>query len=189
MPIDNIIHDGHVFFYLSEIEAISAYFSIQVSEIFLDNRYRLYATPAEPYTAYEKLLLPFDTKTWILLIATFLVTLVIILIINKLSRRAQNIVYGRQVETSIWNVVSIFFGISQTKLSTINSSRFIVILLIIFCLILRTCWQSKSFEFMTSEPRRSPPKSLTDLMDNNYTIVTVNKLKMEELLDDEVVNW
>ena len=148
---------------------------LRMTNAFTDFKCHVYVTPADAYTPYEKLLLPFDTETWILLLVTFAMTILIILIINRLSKRMQDVVYGRQIETPIWNVTSIFFGVSQTKLPTENFSRFILTLFIVFCLIFRTCFQSKSFEFMTSEPRRAPPKTQKDLIDRNYTMMVLNE--------------
>ena len=132
---------------------------------------RLYVTPAEKYSAYEKLFLPFDLQTWLLLTLTFILTFLSIFIVNRLSKSARSLVYGHRVETPIWNVIRIFFGISQTKLPSQNFPRFILILFIYFCLIFRTCFQSKFFEFMTSVPRRDPPKTIQDVIERNYTVI------------------
>jgi len=166
---NTFIEPNVVFFVFSSNDLIHS--RLRMTNTIEEVKILIITTPADVYTPYEKLLLPFDTETWILLVVTFLVTFVIILIINKLSKRAQNIVYGKQVDTPIWNVISIFFGISQTKLPTENFSRFILTLFIVFCLIFRTCFQSKSFEFMTSEPRRAPPKTPQDLIDRNYSLM------------------
>lgn len=173
LAINNTFNEPNVvFFVYSETDLFNQ--GLRMTNTFEEVRILVVTTPAEAYTAYEKLLLPFDSETWILLVVTFMVTFVTILIINRLSKGAQNIVYGKQVETPIWNVISIFFGISQTKLPTENFSRFILTLFIVFCLIFRTCFQSKSFEYMTSEPRRAPPKTPQDLKDMNYTIMVFN---------------
>jgi len=171
--VNNTFNEPNVVFFVYSLTDLSQK-NLRMTNAFEEVKILVVSTPADAYTPYEKLLLPFDTETWILLIVTFLLTFVIILIINKLSKRAQNIVYGKQVDTPIWNVISIFFGISQTKLPTENFSRFILTLFIIFCLIFRTCFQSKSFEFMTSEPRRAPPKTPQDLIDMNYTLLVYN---------------
>jgi hypothetical protein len=126
-------------------------------------------TPSEKYSPYEKFFLPFDLPTWILLFFTFIMTFGSIFMINHLSKSVQNLIYGQNIETPIWNVISIFFGISQTKLPNKNFSRFILIIFIYFCLIFRTCFQSKFFEFMTSEPRLPPPKNIEELIERNYT--------------------
>ena len=137
----------------------------KASGIVADLNVLIFVTPAEKYTAYEKLFLPFDLETWILLSVTFLSTFVSIQIINRFSKSTQSLVYGKNIENPIWNVISIFFGISQTRLPTKNFSRFILIMFIFFCLIFRTCFQSKFFEFMTSEPRRPAPKTIDDVID------------------------
>jgi hypothetical protein len=179
---------GHVFFHYEGIQGLQGLNAIGTS-VFANDKIRVLATLPELYTPYEKLLLPFDTQTWILLIVTFLLTFVTILIINKLSETAQNIIYGKKVKTPIWNVISIFFGVSQTKLPTENFSRYILTIFIVFCLIFRSCWQSKSFEYMTSEPLRTPPKTIQDLVDRNYTIVTANKIYIDNLLGDDIGKW
>ena len=155
----------------------------------MDLKFRLLVTPADAYTPYEKLVLPFDLLTWILLVTTFAVTFLTIFIINRLPRTARAFVYGNKITNPAWNVASIFFGISQTKLPSEHFSRFILILFIFFCLIFRTCFQSKSFEFLTSEPRRPPPKSVEDLLERNYTIKTLFKEQFEELTSDDRNNW
>jgi len=173
LAVNSIFNEPNVVFFVYSLSDLSK-IALRMTNTFEEVKVFIITTPADAYTAYEKLLLPFDTETWILLILTFLVTFVTIFVINKLSKRAQNIVYGKQIETPIWNVISIFFGISQTKLPTENFSRFTLTLFIIFCLIFRTCFQSKSFEFLTSEPRKAPPKTPQDLIDMNYSIMVIN---------------
>ncbi|CAG9803589.1 unnamed protein product [Chironomus riparius] len=149
----------------------------------------LLVTPGETYTPYEKLLLPFDTLTWILLSVTFSVAFLSILLINKLSRRIQDVIYGFKIKTPLINLVSIFFGISQTRMPGGNFSRQILILFIYFCLIFRTCFQSKMFEFLTSTPRRPPPKTIQDLVDKNYTIYTNDSSFFVKVSKTETENW
>lgn len=146
---------------------------IRTSNVIENLNIRILFTPSEKFTPYEKFFLPFDLGTWILLATTFLLTFMSILIINRLSKSTQILVYGNKVDTPIWNVISIFFGISQTKLPSKNFSRFILIIFIYFCLIFRTCFQSKFFEFLTSEPRQLPPKSVKDLILRNYNVFAI----------------
>ncbi|CAG9811684.1 unnamed protein product [Chironomus riparius] len=173
LAVNNTFNEPNVVYFVYSASDLS-HQTIRMTNTFEEVRYLVITTPADAYTAYEKLLLPFDYETWILLLVTFILTILSILIINRLSKSSQNIVYGKQVENPMWNVISIFFGISQTKLPTENFSRFILTLFIVFCLIFRTCFQSKSFEFMTSEPRRAPPKTPQDLIDMSYSIMVFN---------------
>ncbi|CAG9810325.1 unnamed protein product [Chironomus riparius] len=157
-----------VYFEIQDIQMIS--FTMAISNAVVNTKTFMFVTPADKYTAYEKFVLPFDSLTWILLGTTFMLTFMSIMMINLTSKATRNLVYGHKVTNPIWNVISIFFGISQTKLPTKNFSRFILVLFIFFCLIFRTCFQSKFFEFMTSEPRLSPPRTISDLIDRNYSV-------------------
>lgn len=142
------------------------------SNMFVSLRTYVVVTPSEVYSPYEKLALPFDLLTWILLALTFVITFITIFFVNAFSKRTRHIVYGHRINNPLLNFFSIFFGISQTQLPVQNFPRFILNLFIWFCLIFRTCFQNKMFEFMTSEPRKPPPKTLSDLIDRNYTIYT-----------------
>ena len=158
----------------------------QSTASFLEVRDIILVTPGELYSPFEKLFLPFDDWTWQLIVLTFLTAFVAIFVINRLPKIFQMTIYGENVTTPVLNVVSSFFGISQVKLPGKNFPRFILIMFVLFCLIFRTCYQSKLFEFMTSEPRRPPPKSVDDLIERNYTMyVPLHFAAGGDLTEDE----
>ncbi|KAL7012313.1 hypothetical protein ACKWTF_014762 [Chironomus riparius] len=160
----------------------------QTTVSFLEVRDIILVTPGELYSSFEKLFLPFDDWTWQLIVITFVTAFVAIFVINRLPKIFQTTIYGENVTTPVLNVVSSFFGISQVKLPDKNFPRFILTMFVMFCLIFRTCYQSKLFEFMTSEPRRAPPKSIEDLVDRNYTMyVALDFAAGEPLTANE--NW
>ncbi|KAL7025093.1 hypothetical protein ACKWTF_013337 [Chironomus riparius] len=158
---------------------------------FLENQIKLLLTPEEPYTIYEKLLLPFDHQTWISICVTFLIAFVTVFIINLFSDNIHELVYGKGVETPALNILSTFFGISLNVLPRKYFPRVLLMLFIFFCLVIRTCYQSKLFEFMTTLMRRPPPQSLDDLIKRNYTLyVHENHIFYKEYMIDEVgVNY
>lgn len=163
--------------------------SYQMTSTFLQLTHNFLVTPAEAYTPYEKLLLPFDKDTWIYLTVTFLAVFFTIFIINVSPKFIQNVFYGDDVKTPSLNILSIFFGISQTRLPNENFSRNILLLFVFFCLIFRTCYQSMLFEFMTSEPRRPPPRTIKDLKERNYTLYTMEYETFNEMIQTEKENW
>lgn len=163
---------------------------IHLTSSFFEDRELILATPGELYTSYEKLLLPFDDATWMLLNVTFLIAFIAIVIINRLPKFIQTRFYGRNVQTPTLNVVSTFFGFSQLKFPKENLPRFKLVLFIFFCLIFRTCYQSKMFEFLTSGLRKSPPKGIQDLLDRNYTLYSDGNDKLyEKLIEGEKSLW
>jgi len=141
---------------------------LHMTTSFLEIKDLILITPGELYTSYEKLWLPFDVTTWTLLCLTFFLAFMAILVIDRLPKFIQAGIYGSDVRSPNLNVISTFFGISQTKIPQTTLARFVLILFIFFCLIFRTCYQSKLFEFMTSEPRRPSPSSVEDLRNMDY---------------------
>jgi len=147
-------------------------------------------TPGDLYSPYEKLWLPFDDTTWTFLLLTFLIAYIAIFIINRLPKFIQDQVYGENIQTPALNVISTFFGINLPKLPVKDMPRFIFINFVFFCLIFQTCYQSKLFEFMTTEPRRESLKTIEELKEENYTVYhTLPAQYVEELIASEKNNW
>lgn len=132
--------------------------------------------PGEAYDDYEKLLLPFDSDTWTLIAFTFFVAFLTIFAINFASLKVKNFVFGTNVKTPSLNVTAIFFGISQSTLPRRNFARFLTMLFIIYCLIIRTAWQAKTFEFMQKTMRKSQIQSIDEFIEKNYSLYMMDLL-------------
>lgn len=116
---------------------------------FFDQEIVLLIHDGVEYTAYEKFLLPFDVPTWILSGLFFGGAFLIILIVKfTRNKNIQNIVFGKRVTSPAFNVLVAFFGQSQSILPSHNFARYILMLFIIFCLIIRTGYQGVQFELM-----------------------------------------
>ena len=149
---------------------------------FFDIKFGIFVTPSEFYTNFEKLLLPFDATTWILLLSTFLTIPIVIFITRFMSQNARIFVFGRNISTPGLNVIRIFFGIGQIRLPRESILRFILIFFVLFCLIIRTCYQSKMFDFITSDMRKPAPETLDEVIEQGFTIVLVNDSVVHEEL-------
>lgn len=125
--------------------------------------------PGEECDSYEKLLLPFDVEVWALIIATFVISYSVIFIINLSKPHVRNFIFGRNVTTPSLNVAAHFFGISLKVLPGRNFARFLLTTFALYCLIIRTAWQGKSFEFMQKEMRKPEVKSIDELIEKNFT--------------------
>lgn len=188
LPIDGEIKKPLVFYdviQLSSIEDTRVHLTAPITCI----KNIIIVTPGELYTPYEKMILPFDRMTWIFLITTFTIAIMSILIINQCTKRVQEIVYGNS-DTPTLNVLRIFFGIAIVTLPNKDFARKLYILFVMFCLIFRTCYQSKFFEFLTSERRQDPPKTVDDLIARNYTLhFGIRSIYIEEAVLDDVNQW
>lgn len=110
--------------------------------------------PGHFYSSYEKLLLPFDSDTWICFIITFAVGFVVIFLLIVAKDSMRDHFFGNRVAAPTLNLLGHFFGIGQKLLPRRNFARIILMIFILFCLIMRTAWQGKYFEFLTSDGRR-----------------------------------
>lgn len=133
------------------------------------------------YNEYEKMILPFDDHVWILILLTFFVAFATIFTSKFVHVKIRNFVIGLNVSTPNLNLLMIVFGIAQKTLPGRNFARFLVMTFILFCLIMRTAWQGKIFEFMQKDMRRPEVKSIEEMIAMNFTFyvhsITYNSLK------------
>jgi hypothetical protein len=161
-------------FVLTITSKFGFYEDFHVTTTFLDQEEIFVFSPTEAYNSYEKMILPFDEMTWTYLILTFSCAFLFIFIMNYASKKIRSMIYGENVNTPAFNVVSIFFGIGQTRLPLENFSRIILMIFIIFCLIIRTAYQGVQFDMMTKDMRKPIPKTIADLVDMGYTTYFIN---------------
>ncbi|KAG5668094.1 hypothetical protein PVAND_016049 [Polypedilum vanderplanki] len=140
------------------------------------------------YTNYEKLLMPFDFSTWILLTIVLLLTFGVIFISYLCPRKIQKLVFGEGVQNPAYNALGVIFGIGQLRLPHESVNRMILLIFLWFCLIFRTCYQSMLFEFMTSDMRKPLPASINDLKEMNYTIVVIKNDDNDKIYNDEIIS-
>lgn len=127
--------------------------------------------PGEKFSGYEKLFLPFDLRTWILIVMTFVAAFLTIFLLTFATQQIRNFVYGMNVNTPWLNVAAHFFGISQVVLPGRNFARFMTMMFILYSLIIRTAWQGKMFEFLQKDMRKPEIQSLEELIRKNYTLL------------------
>ena len=125
--------------------------------------------PGEFFTSWEKLFLPFDWQTWMWLGITFAAAFLVILLIKvSKSTSIYDLVIGSNVTTPSLNVVAIFMGMSQVLRPRRIVTRFLFMNFILFSLIMRTAYQGKYFEFLTSDMRRKPIQTIEGLKDKDF---------------------
>jgi hypothetical protein len=151
--------------------------SSHLTSTYTEEIYRLVITPSDSYTSYEKLAMPFDKTTWVLLGLTFGAAFAVTVIVNKQSRWIQDIVYGKNVRMPGYNIVSIFFGIGQSKVPMSNFPRIILLLFIWFCLIFRTAYVGVLFELLALDIQRPPPQTLLELIKDSYSFIDIYDFK------------
>ena len=151
----------------------------------------VFIVPSEElYTSWEKLLLPFDQDTWIWIGITFAVAFFVIFLV-KLSKSSSiyEFVIGSNVSAPSLNVVAIFMGIGQILLPSRDMPRFMFINFVLFCLIMRTAYQGKYFEFLTSDMRKKTISTVEELRERNFTIFITEEVKSySKIVDLDILN-
>jgi len=127
-------------------------------------------TYGRKYDPFEKMILPFDDVTWYLLIISFLTGFATILILYRCPPTQQKFVFGTQISSPSLNLMQIFFGIALNRIPGRNFARFLLIIFTMFCLVIRTAYQGKMFEFITSDVRKPTANNIQEMFDMKFPI-------------------
>jgi hypothetical protein len=127
-------------------------------------------TRGSEYTPFEKLLLPFDLETWIMVIITFIIGYLTILIIYQCPQYVQDFVFGSSIRDPSMSLAQIFFGIGLIQTPSRNFARFLFMMFTLYCLIIRTAYQGKMFDFLHSKAEKSTPETMQDLIRHQIPI-------------------
>lgn len=127
--------------------------------------------PGKPLSDMERMFAAFDDETWVAIGVTFAICFVVIQIINLMSTRVQNFVFGQQIRTPTLNIISIFLTGGQPRTPGRNFARFLLTLFTVWSLIFRTCYQSMMFRNLNSDMRHPRVKTYKELVDKNFTLL------------------
>lgn len=127
-------------------------------------------SPGQKLTDFEKLLQPFHEKVWICLTATICLALVVILILNFTKLSVKRFVYGSGIKHPSTNLLIAILGGSQTKLPQQNFSRFLLMMFLIFCLVVRNAYQGSLYKFLQTDSRHKNVQTINDMIDQKFDI-------------------
>lgn len=133
--------------------------------------------PGELYTPFEKMFLPFQREFWIAIVSTLAIGCAIIQVINRTSLTIRNFCYGENIKTPTINMSCIFLTGAQYKIPRRNFARFILILFVWWCLIVRTCYQSELFKFLQADLRKLPVQSISEMLEKNFSFFSTPELQ------------
>jgi hypothetical protein len=123
------------------------------------------------YTPFEKLLLPFDLPTWIMVIITFAIGFLTILILYQCPRNVQQFVFGTYNEFPSLSLTQIFFGIGLIRTPNRNFARYLFMIFSMYCLVIRTAYQGKMFDFLHSNAEKPTPNSRDGLIQQKIPVL------------------
>lgn len=138
--------------------------------------FKLLIPPGELFTSLEKLFLTFDYEVWLAIIGTLVMGLVVIQVVNLCSLKVRNFVFGTNIKTPTLNLAEIFLTGGQLKVPGRNFARFHFVLFSIWCLIIRTCYQSELFKHLQADERKQEAKSIAELIAMNFSFTCIYAL-------------
>jgi hypothetical protein len=98
---------------------------------------RIFIPLGEIYGSYEKMLLPFDTFTWVCIALTIFVSFCAIVFMQWFSPNNQEIIFGRNNRSLLMNFVSIILNGSQPRNLVENVPRIFLMTFMFWSLIFR----------------------------------------------------
>lgn len=125
--------------------------------------------PGREYTFFEKLIYPFDLPLWGMIMVCFVTGMFIIFIIGRRSKVIQNLVFGVNVGNPYLNLFIGFIGGSQPSLPKLNFARFLLMVLLIYCLVIRTLYQGSFFELLHANKHFNEVQSIDEMVENDFT--------------------
>lgn len=138
---------------------------------FLEQTIHLITPSGEPLTTFEKMLKPFQRETWIAIILTLVCGMISIWVISLFCPKfVQHFIFGRFVTTPSLNFMSGFLIGLQHQVPSRNFARFILTLFSIWCLIIRTCYQSELFKHLQTDHRYEPIKAFNEIAERKFSV-------------------
>lgn len=134
-----------------------------------------FVPPGSPLNEIEKLLLPFESETWIAIVGTLTASFVIIRVITLLSKWAKDLCFGKNVNSPAMSMLSIFLCGGQTRVPRNSWARCIFLTFIFWSLIIRTCFQSLSYRALQLDSRHPSMKTLKDVQQSGFHQLRENK--------------
>ncbi|XP_055611373.1 uncharacterized protein LOC129757976 [Uranotaenia lowii] len=132
--------------------------------------YVLFISPGLEYGPFERLLIPFQISLWISFGAVFSIGIITIIVLNIFPKPVQSFVFGSSNRSPILNFIQSTLGYSVESIPTRNFARFLLLMWISFCFILRTAYQQIMFEHLCRQRNHSTPQNWNEFITEGYRL-------------------
>lgn len=132
--------------------------------------------PALLIGSIRKLLLPLHVFTWIGLLAMITVACVIATVIKCLPRSVHDFVIGKNIRNECLGIFYVLTGGSQKKLPFRNFARFMLMLFVIFCLVMRVAYTGSLYNQMKNEITTKEVNNIDELDGMDFTFYMYESL-------------
>ena len=156
---------------------IGNYYATALRLTFMSSSSSYYTNPlllvipsGAPVAPFAKLMRPFQTTVWILLLCTLIIGILVISIVTVQSLEVKNLIFGNQIQNPFLNLIVGLVGGSQHVLPKRNFSRTLLMFFLIFCLIIRSLYLGGLFEFLQTDQREPELATIDEIIEKDYTL-------------------
>ena len=147
------------------------------------------------YTSLEILMYPFDIITWICVLLSVIIGMIVsftIIFFYDKSILVQIAIGYPRMRTPMQDIIRMFLGQPLMDVPHTSLTRSAIIVWHIYGLLLRTAYQSLLFQLLKLNVYHEPPQTLTDLINNDcslvMTVTTYETVNTVERIRNEVIN-
>lgn len=126
--------------------------------------------PGRSLSDFEKLLQPFDAEIWISLLSVLFIALLVIVTINLRLRNLKSFVFGSANRHPTMNLMIVIIGGTQSNMPKRNFSRFLLLMFVILCLVLRSAYVGSLYNFLQLNKYYNKIDTIEELVEQNYNL-------------------
>lgn len=139
-----------------------------------------------PLNPLLKFVRPLSTEVWIALLGTVLLAAVMISLFKLIPKKSYEIIIGKPLRNEYLNILIGFLGLSQTPLPEKNFPRFLLMMFLIYCLIVRSLYLGSLFNMLKSEIRSKEFTTIRDFYNAGFDFYMYDSLSQR--LDYPLIN-
>lgn len=118
----------------------------------------------EPFSALEKLYIPFAANTWLATSILLLLATVAITVIKWFSPIYRHFLQGITNNMPFFNMIATFMGVPATRMSSRNFGRYIFVIWLMATMILRNSYHGVLFNILHQNSMHPPPRTIDQLV-------------------------
>lgn len=138
------------------------------STSYISESIRFIVPPGTEFTAFEKIVFPFQLSLWILILTCFVIAIVVIFVVKRRPMKVQNFVFGAKVKHPYLNILIGFIGETQRVTPRRNFARFMLMMFLMYSLVIRSLYQGSFFKLMQSNKQHKKVQSVEEMIKKNF---------------------
>lgn len=125
--------------------------------------------PGQPISSLESLLKPFQKEVWICLVLILLAVLLVICVTRRQTKRVKSLIFGEEISSPTMNFIAVIFGITHHRLPSKSFARFLLMILIMFCLVTRSIYQGSFYRYLQSNMNHKVIGTIEEMIKKDFT--------------------